>query len=211
MMIVVITACTTNINISSSGTISVPTGANYALPVATTSTLGGVKENPFEPSITVAGGTGYLGINLNTVSGTGTSVTNVWNTNTKIFDLKISVAPANTGYNVAYDTVVTQDNLQARVTTSGVAQIKAVTTAMSVFWSAQQIISGQLAMSPTVNTGSSLSTSTWTSIGTANNLSSGGDTIIAHVQDQNRGALYRVTYIHTAGVSSASAVIERLI
>jgi hypothetical protein len=199
-----------NINISSSGTISVPTGANYALPIATTSTLGGVKQNASLPAILVDAG-GELRSNVFFFGSTGTNATTSWNTLTSYYEVSYSSAPANTGYNVAYDTVVTQDNLQARVTTSGVAQIKAVTTAMSVFWSAQQIISGQLAMSPTVNTGSSLSTSTWTSIGTANNLSSGGDTIIAHVQDQNRGALYRVTYIHTAGVSSASAVIERLI
>jgi hypothetical protein len=200
----------TNINISSSGTISVPTGANYALPVATTSTLGGVKQNASLPAILVDVN-GELRSNVFFFGSTGTSATTVWNTLTSYYEVSYSSAPANTGYNVAYNTVVTQDNLQARVKTGGVAQVKASTTTMSVYWSAQQIISGQLAMSPTVNTGATLSTSTWSSIGTANNLSSGGDTIIAHVQDQNRGALYRVTYIHTAGVSSASAVIERLI
>jgi len=80
-----------------------------------------------------------------------------------------------------------------------------------VYWSAYQMISGQLSMSPIVNTGASLSTSTWSAIGTSNNLSSGGDTIIATVQDQTAGRMYRITYVHTAGVSSASAVIERLI
>jgi hypothetical protein len=199
-----------NINISSSGTISVTTGANYALPVATTSTLGGVKQNASLPAILIDAG-GQLRSNVFFFGSTGTTATTVWNTLTSYYEVSYSSAPANTGYNVAYNSVVTQDNLQARVTTGGVPQIKALTTTMSVYWSAQQIISGQLAMSPTVNTGATLSTSTWSSIGTANNLSSGGDTIIAHVQDQNRGALYRVTYIHTAGVSSASAVIERLI
>jgi hypothetical protein len=104
------------------------------------------------------------------------------------------------------------ENLEARVTTGGVAQIKAVTTSMNAYWSGYQILASQaLSMSPIVNTGAVLSTSTWTSIGTANNLASGGDTIIAHVQNQDTGNLYRVTYIHTAGVSSASAVIEKLI
>ena len=83
---------------------------------------------------------------------------------------------------------------------------------MNAYWSGYQILSSQaLAMSPIVNTGAILSTSTWSNIGTSNNLASGGDTIIAHVQNQDLGALYRITYIHTAGVSSASAVIEKLI
>jgi hypothetical protein len=191
-----------NINISSSGTISVVDGANYSLPIATTSTLGGVKQNTVRPTI-VIDNTGILGLNLNPVAGTGTSVTSIFNTATNIFDLTFSSAPANTGYNVAYNTVVTQDNLQARVTTSGIPQIKASTATMSVYWSAYQMISGQLSMSPIVNTGASLSTSTWSAIGTSNNLSSGGDTIIATVQDQTAGRMYRITYVHTAGVSSA--------
>jgi hypothetical protein len=199
------------VNISADGTINITTGSGYALPIATTSTLGGVRQNPSYPSIKINGSNGIINLNLNPVSGTGTSVVTTWNTSTEFYDLTISSSPANTGYNVAYNSVVTQDNLQARVTTSGVAQIKAASTTMSAYWSAYQIISGQLAMSPTVNTGASLSTSTWSAIGTSNNLASGGDTIIAHVQDQNMGALYRVTYIHTSGVSSASAVIERLI
>ena len=200
-----------NINISTSGTISVSTGAGYVLPIGSTSTIGGVKQNATVPSIVINQSNGEIDVNLNFVSSTGTQATVSFNTTTNQYDVSYYASPANTGYNVAYNSVVTQDNLQARVTTSGVVQIKAATTTMSAYWSAYQIISGQLAMSPTVNTGASLSTSTWTNVGTSNNLSSGGDTIIANVQDQNAGRLYRVTYIHTAGVSSASAVIERLI
>ena len=200
-----------NVNISSSGTISVSTGAGYVLPFGNTSTIGGVKQNSDFPSIVINQSNGELELNVNFIGSTGTQATLAWNTATSQYDLSYYSSPANTGYNVAYNTIVTQDNLQARVTTSGVVQIKASTTTMSAYWSAYQMISGQLAMSPTVNTGASLSTSTWTNIGTSNNLSSGGDTIIANVQDQTAGRLYRVTYIHTAGVSSASAVIERLI
>ena len=201
-----------NINISTSGTISVSTGAGYVLPFASTSSVGGVIQRPNQPSVTIDPLFGYIDFNVNFTSGTGTSISAVWNTVTNIYDVAYSVAPANTGYNVAYNTVVTQDNLQARITTSGVVQVKAATTSMNAYWSGYQILASQaLAMSPIVNTGAVLSTSTWTNIGTSNNLASGGDTIIAHVQNQDAGRLYRVTYIHTSGVSSASAVIERLI
>ena len=201
-----------NINISGTGTISVSTGAGYVLPTATTSTLGGIRQNPYQPNIIIDSGTGVPSLNFNIVNSTGTAVTNTWNTTTNYYDVKISVAPANTGYNVAYGTVVRLENLDVRVTTSGVAQVKAVTTSMNAFWSGYQILASQaIAMSPIVNTGAVLSTSTWTAIGTANNLASGGDTIIAHVQNQDSGNLYRVTYVHTAGVNSASAVIEKLI
>ena len=121
------------------------------------------------------------------------------------------LAGTHTGYNVPYNTEATVDNLKARVTTGGVPQLSASTSTMNAYWSAHQIIYGISTSSNIVNNGISLSTSSWTSVGVANTLTNGGDTIIAHVQDRDRGNFYRVTYIQTAGSNSASALIDKLI
>lgn len=175
----------------------------YGLTTATATSLGGVR---IGTGLT-ASGTGTVSVNTSTLVATAVTALSINTSNTA----SNAIVKTNTGYNVAYDTVVTLDNLQARVTTAGVAQVKALTTIMNAYWSAQQMVSGVTTSSTVVNTGVSLATGAWTAIGTANNLNSGGDTIVAILQDQDAQKIYRVTYVHTAGVSSASAVIERLI
>jgi hypothetical protein len=196
-----VSSTTGTVTVWSNSTLQSVTGRGATTTNAITITNATNSTSTNTGALVVTGGVGVgnnLYVNNDIVIGTASSSTNV-------------VTKAHTGYNRAYDTVVTVNNLQARVTTSGVPQIKAATTAMNVFWSASQIVFATTDASNIVNTGAVLSTSTWTAIGIANNITNGGDTAIANVQDQDTGKFYRITYIHTAGASSASAVIERLI
>lgn len=120
------------------------------------------------------------------------------------------VSKATTPYNVAYDTVVTMDNIQARVTTGGIPQIKAATGTPNVMWSVVVTTATNAVPQGSVNIGTNLSNATWTGI-TGTTLTSGGDTAVVNLQDTTAGKAYRLTYVHTAGLSNASVVFERLI
>jgi hypothetical protein len=174
----------TTILVSSSGTIS----SAYVLPIATASSLGGVTENAETPTILIDGFSGAVDVNPEFIS-------------TKKYN----------GYNVSYDTTATLVNIDARITTGGVAQIKATSIPATVAWSAQQMIASTSSNGITVNTGTSLSTSTWTGVGNPNPLVILGDTIITTVQDVTLGIVYRVMFMKTATANSGTVVIEQLI
>jgi hypothetical protein len=174
----------TTILVSSSGTIS----SAYVLPIATASSLGGVTENAETPTILIDGFSGAVDVNPEFIS-------------TKKYN----------GYNVSYNTTATLVNIDARITTGGVAQIKATSIPATVAWSAQQMIASTSSNGITVNTGTSLSTSTWTGVGNPNPLVILGDTIITTVQDVTLGIVYRVMFMKTATANSGTVVIEQLI
>lgn len=209
------------INASPTGVISLntttlmttATTARFVSSPGTTSTIGGVKQG-FGPIGEYSVGIdfdGSLFINFNFINSTGTEAVIAWNTSTGQYDVAWSRSDIrNSGYNVPYDTSTAMDNLMARVTTSGVAQLKANTATLTAAWSAYQVIASSTATWNVVTTSSSLTTGSWTSIGTNGNLTSTGDTIIATVQDTTGNKLYRVTYVKTAGTNSATSVIERL-
>lgn len=175
----------TTITVSTTGTIS---ATPYSLPTASTSTLGGVTERLVDPTILIDVFTGAVDINPEAVS-----------------------KKKYNGYNVSYNTIASLVNIDARITTGGVPQLKATSIPATVAWSAQQTVAASASSGITVNTGTSLSTSTWTGVGTPNALTILGDTIIATVQDTTLGIVYRVMFMKTATVNSGTVVIEQLI
>jgi hypothetical protein len=115
-----------------------------------------------------------------------------------------------TGYNVTrFTNSASFDNIRVAISSSGNPVASSVSGSVNVFYSAVSSVAGS-AISSSVNTGAIFTTGSW-SVLTSATLGSGGDTITSHIQDQDRGRLYRATFIQTAGPASGSVVIERLI
>ena len=122
----------------------------------------------------------------------------------------IPVTRNATGYNVTrFTNSASFDNIRVAISSSGNPVASSVSGSVNVFYSAISSVAGS-AISSSVNTGAIFTTGSW-SILTSATLGSGGDTITSHIQDQDRGRLYRATFIQTAGPASGSVVIERLI
>lgn len=177
-----------NINISATGTISVNTGAGYVLPVASTGSLGGVAQNPNGPTVVIEPFLGYVDVNFEYVP------------------TKISL-PLKSSYN----TTATYANLDARIFTGGIPQIKGSYGTLNASWSAFQTVSATASSGNIVNTGTAISSSSWVAIGTPNNLLAVGDTTTALIGDQDTGLMFRVSFVKTTTASSGTVVIERLI
>jgi hypothetical protein len=175
----------TSITVNGAGTIS---ATPYSLPIATTSTRGGVIVNTVEPSILVEEFFGTIDVNPEFIS-----------------------RKKYNGYNVSYNTTASWVNIDARITTGGVAQLKASQLPATVAWTSQQMISSTSSVGITVNTGTSLSTSTWTAVGNPNPLATLGDTIVTTVQDTSYGIVYRIMFMKTATANSGTVIIEQLI
>ena len=116
---------------------------------------------------------------------------------------------ANSGYDVPRETAVGMDNLLAYIDIDGAPSLSALSGNMDAYWSYYEMTNGNTIDSG-VNTGDVLSEGSWTNIGAAYDLSSGGDTLIAIVQDQNLGTVYRVTFVQTAGPANGTVIIEKL-
>jgi len=115
-----------------------------------------------------------------------------------------------TGYNVTrFTNSASFDNIRVAISSSGNPVASSVSGSVNVFYSAISSVAGS-AISSSVNTGAIFTTGSW-SVLTSAALGSGGDTITSHIQDQDRGRLYRATFIQTVGPASGSVVIERLI
>jgi len=122
----------------------------------------------------------------------------------------IPVTRNATGYNVGrFTNSASFDNIRVAISSSGNPVASSVSGSVNVFYSAISSVAGS-AISSSVNTGAIFTTGSW-SVLTSATLGSGGDTITSHIQDQDRGRLYRATFIQTAGPASGSVVIERLI
>jgi hypothetical protein len=122
----------------------------------------------------------------------------------------IPVTRNATGYNVGrFTSSASFDNILVAISSSGNPVASSVSGSVNVFYSAISSVAGS-AISSSVNTGAIFTTGSW-SVLTSATLGSGGDTITSHIQDQDRGRLYRATFIQTAGPTSGSVVIERLI
>lgn len=115
----------------------------------------------------------------------------------------------NSGYDVPRETVVGMDNLLASIDINGAPSVSALSGTMNVYWSYYEMTSGNTIDSG-VMTGDVLYEGSWNNIGAVYDLSSGGDTLIAIIQDQDLGHVYRVTFIQTAGPQNGTVIIEKL-
>ena len=144
------------------------------------------------------------GINTNILSGN-------LNINGNFIQNGVTTNIASSGYNVAkFTNFANVDNISATVFSNGYPAISAVTGTVNVFWSASQNKSGQANVLSVVNTGSALTAGTYANIAVPYSISSGGDTVTAIVQDQDKGRAYRLTWMQTVASGNAAIVSERI-
>jgi hypothetical protein len=147
---------------------------------------------------------------VNIESPGSSSIFNVSGSGVVTINGAIPVTRNATGYNVGrFTNSASFDNILVAISSSGNPVASSVSGSVNVFYSAISSVAGS-AISSSVNTGAIFTTGSW-SVLTSATLGSGGDTITSHIQDQDRGRLYRATFIQTAGPASGSVVIERLI
>jgi len=147
---------------------------------------------------------------VNIESPGSSSIFNVSGSGVVTINGAIPVTRNATGYNVGrFTNSASFDNIRVAISSSGNPVASSVSGSVNVFYSAISSVAGS-AISSSVNTGAIFTTGSW-SVLTSATLGSGGDTITSHIQDQDRGRLYRATFIQTAGPDSGSVVIERLI
>lgn len=127
----------------------------------------------------------------------------------------ITAYKGKTAYNVALDTVVTVDNLKYRISNQGgvFPQVGNATGGnIDICWSAMAVVSGGSASSQ--NSGTIISSGSWTTIYNAHGLDTRSDTVVAHVTDKAAGDIYRVTFLVTNNSGNATGyniVVERII
>jgi hypothetical protein len=123
----------------------------------------------------------------------------------------VKINYASTGYNVTkFTNFANLDNVSATTFSNGFPAISAVSGTLNAFWSASQNKVGQANVASVVNTGVALTAGTYGNIAVPYALGSGGDTVIAVVQDQDRNSVYRITWMQTVGSDNAAVVTERI-
>jgi hypothetical protein len=115
---------------------------------------------------------------------------------------------ANTGYNIVRNTQVTVDNIIARVSSEGKAQITTNAGTSLLAYSGYGIVSGMY--NAFTNGGSSVNPGIWVDI-TDTSLSSTGDSIIVTLQNMSTSSVYRITYVQTGNMANATIIIEKLL
>jgi hypothetical protein len=157
-------------------------------------------------ALVVKGGVGIGGdvyVNGNVVFAAGSPVLNV----------------AASGYNVAKGTVAgpgptgswaNVDNVAAAILSNGFPTVQAINGSLT-FYSAATMMLSSGAIARGVNTGQTISVGISGNIGATGTLVTGGDTIMAVVQDQTLKRVYRITYMQTAGPSSGTVINERIL
>jgi hypothetical protein len=146
--------------------------------------------NAAQPNITSVGTLTGLTVSGNITIGGGNVATKV-----------------NTGYNVVRNTQATVDNIIARISSDGKAQISSVTSSSVLSYSGYEIVLGVHAAFS--NTGTSVSAGNWLDI-TSTSLVSTGDIITATLQNISTSNVYRITYIQTENIANATIIIEKL-
>lgn len=127
----------------------------------------------------------------------------------------ITAYKGKTSFNVALDTEFTVDNLKFRVSNQGgvFPQVgNASGSNVDICWSAMTVVSGGSAT--TQNSGTIISSGSWTSLYTAHGLDTRSDTVVAHITDKNSGKIYRATYLVTnnsGNTTGYNIVVERII
>lgn len=114
----------------------------------------------------------------------------------------------NTGYNVARNTQVTVDNISVRVASDGKAQITSSVSSSLMTYSGYTIIGG--VHTAFNNSGTFVNSGDWFDL-TATSLAGVGDVISVTLQNMSTSNVYRITYIQTGNMASATIIIEKLL
>ena len=199
-------------NIETLGNLTVYGNANINALYTEPSTSGNVKYLIFTP-FTAAAGQPQSSANI-TATGSGNLTAAATISGNTIIATSTGGSSfaykTQTAYNVVKNTSVTIDNLSRRVNSAN--SIPAITAAagfINVFYAATVAVSGNAVAQAFNNTGANVTAATYLNIGTTA-FGNAGDTMIATVQDQDLGRVYRATFVQTANAANAAITVERI-
>jgi hypothetical protein len=118
------------------------------------------------------------------------------------------------GFNVAFGTEITMDNLKVRINgtggSGGLVQAGAVSGSFDAYTTLLGNVAGS-ALQGDTNSGGITFTTTYQNIsGSQKTLSAGGDTTTLHLIDTTNSRIYRITAIHCQGTTGGYTSIERM-
>jgi len=118
------------------------------------------------------------------------------------------------GFNVAFGTEITMDNLKVRINgtggSGGLVQAGAVSGSFAAYTTLVGNVAGSAIQGDT-NSGGITFTTTYQNIsGVQKTLSAGGDTTTLHLIDTTNSRIYRITAIHCQGTTGGYTSIERM-
>jgi hypothetical protein len=118
------------------------------------------------------------------------------------------------GFNVAFGTEITMDNLKIRINgtggSGGLVQAGAVSGSFAAYTTLVGNVAGA-ALQGDTNSGGITFTTTYQNISSVQKtLSAGGDTTTLHLIDTTNSRIYRITAIHCQGTTGGYTSIERM-
>ena len=118
------------------------------------------------------------------------------------------------GFNVAFGTEITMDNLKVRINgtggSGGLVQGGAVSGSFAAYTTLLGNVAGAALQGDTNSGGITFTTSYQNISGGQKTLSAGGDTTTLHLIDTTNSRIYRITAIHCQGTTGGYTSIERM-
>ena len=119
------------------------------------------------------------------------------------------------GFNAAFDTVTTMDNLSVRIHlvtgNTGRVELSAVTGSFAAYVNVIGNVTGHAVTGDSSAVTFNIAAGSWTAINSTYDIASGGDTLTMHVIDTTNSRIYRVTAIHCQSITGAYVAIERMV
>jgi hypothetical protein len=118
------------------------------------------------------------------------------------------------GFNVAFGTEITMDNLKVRINgtggSGGLVQAGSVSGSFDAYTTLLGNVSGSAIQGDTNSAGITFTTSYQNISSSQKTLSAGGDTTTLHLIDTTNSRIYRITAIHCQGTTGGYTSIERM-
>ena len=119
------------------------------------------------------------------------------------------------GFNVAFGTEITMDNLKVRINgtggSGGLVQAGAVSGSFAAYTTLLGNVAGAALQGDTNSGGITFTTSYQNISSGQKTLSAGGDTTTLHLIDTTNSRIYRITAIHCQGTTGGYTSIERMV
>jgi hypothetical protein len=119
------------------------------------------------------------------------------------------------GFNVAFGTEITMDNLKVRINgtggSGGLVQAGAVSGSFDAYTTLLGNVAGSAVQGDTNSAGITFTTTYQNISSVQKTLSAGGDTTTLHLIDTTNSRIYRITAIHCQGTTGGYTSIERMV
>lgn len=118
------------------------------------------------------------------------------------------------GFNVAFGTEITMDNLKVRINgtggSGGLVQAGSVSGSFAAYTTLLSNVAGSAIQGDTNSAGITFTTSYQNISSSQKTLSAGGDTTTLHLIDTTNSRIYRITAVHCQGTTGGYTSIERM-